>query len=144
MDTVSLELSLDAPEDTVWADPAQLVQVFLNILLNALDALTDPPVDHRALVVETENRNRQIRIRITDTGPGMPPDVLDKAFDPFFTTKGVGKGTGLGLSVCYRIVRDAGGSIHIDGRPEQGTTVVVEFPLSPKPPDPTGQERGPS
>jgi len=71
----------------------------------------------------------QIVIKVSDTGPGIPKDVLAKIFDPFFTTKEVGKGTGLGLSISYSIVEKLGGTITVDSEMGQGTTFTISLPV---------------
>jgi two-component system, LuxR family, sensor kinase FixL len=118
-------------------DRQALRQVFLNLLTNALDAMpqggtltvrvsADGPAGHpRAVVVE-----------VTDTGVGIPPDLLPRVMDPFFTTKDEGKGTGLGLAICRRIVQEGGGTIRLDSAVGQGTTVRVTLPVAAGQADP--------
>ena len=126
---------LEATRDTVWADPNQLKQVFLNIIMNAADATADDEVPDdgiagKTLTIKTINREDLIELRFTDTGPGIPEKDLSHIFDPFYTTKEPGKGTGLGLSVCYRIIQGLGGSIRAESIPGEGTTIIVDIPLS--------------
>jgi len=124
---------LEASRDVVWADTNQLKQVFLNIIMNAADAmgeaLTDDNVSANILTVKTENRGDSIEVRFADVGPGIKQEELARIFDPFFTTKEPGKGTGLGLSVCYSIIEGLGGEIFAESTPGEGTTVVVNIPL---------------
>jgi len=113
----------------VRGSDARLGQVFLNLLVNAAQAI---PVGHAS---ENEIRLRthareggRVDIEVTDTGPGIPPEVLPKIFDPFFTTKPVGEGTGLGLSICHAIVKALGGDIAVDTALGRGTTIRVSLP----------------
>ncbi|HTU01304.1 MAG TPA: ATP-binding protein [Candidatus Sulfotelmatobacter sp.] len=126
--SISLRLEPDLPR--LWADPHQLEQVFLNILMNALEAMPGGGT----LTVEAGRWRREtgqfLEVRVTDTGGGIPPQDLPRIFDPFFTTKEVGKGTGLGLSVSYGIVRAHAGSIDVDTKVGRGTVVTVALPLN--------------
>ena len=109
----------------------QLNQVFLNILTNALDVLTESQAgSRREIRIATEMRDAQtVRIRIADNGPGMSEGVRQKVFDPFFTTKPVGQGTGLGLSISYQIVTEQhGGQLHCTSEPGLGTEFIIEIP----------------
>jgi signal transduction histidine kinase len=125
---VACSLSPDGRLPALRADPHQIEQVFLNILMNAIEAM---PGGGR-LTVSAGLREGVgppcIEIRVADTGIGIPPEHLPRIFDPFFTTKEVGKGTGLGLSVSYGIVRGHGGSINVRSAVGQGTTVSVVLP----------------
>ncbi|MCP4578996.1 MAG: HAMP domain-containing histidine kinase [Deltaproteobacteria bacterium] len=131
---IRMQPVLDAPKDMVWADSNQLKQVFLNIIMNAADAmgenaLTPDAVSADILTIQTENRGDSIAFRFMDTGPGIQREELVRIFDPFYTTKEPGKGTGLGLSVCYRIVEGLGGEIRAESTPGKGTTIIVKIPL---------------
>ncbi|MDH5695456.1 MAG: ATP-binding protein [Dehalococcoidia bacterium] len=107
----------------------QIQQVFLNLILNAEQAMSE--VNRRGkLVIKTRGIKDYIRIAFTDDGPGIPAEHLDKIFDPFFTTRGEGGGTGLGLSICHGIVVEHGGRIYAQGKPGEGTTFFVELPLT--------------
>ncbi len=113
----------------MFGDPQQLQQVFLNLLLNAADAIADDG----EITVRTR-RNEQggsIAIELHNTGKGISPDVMEKIFQPFFTTKGKGKGTGLGLAVSKRIVEEHGGSIEIANAISGGVTVTIILPVFP-------------
>jgi len=111
--------------------PAQLNQVFMNILSNANDALmeqTEQP--HKQIVISTQTvAADQVVVKIRDNGPGIPPEIKDKIFDPFFTTKDVGKGTGLGLSISYQIVKKHQGQIEVTSQPGQGTEFTISLPI---------------
>ncbi|KST66251.1 GAF domain-containing sensor histidine kinase [Mastigocoleus testarum] len=120
--------------------PSQLNQVFMNILVNAIDALDEynlqrTPEEIKAnpshINISTEvTGNKWIVIRIADNAPGIPEDIKSKLFDPFFTTKEVGKGTGLGLSISYQIIVDKhSGKLHFYSTPGQGTEFVIEIPV---------------
>ncbi|WP_372397287.1 ATP-binding protein [Azospirillum sp. HJ39] len=118
----------------VAVDPVQLEMAVLNLVLNARDAMAGGGRIRIAAAPGPEPRTA--RIAVSDTGAGMPPEVMERAFDPFFTTKGVGKGTGLGLSMVYGFARQSGGSATIDSRPGAGTRVCVDLPLTEARPAP--------
>jgi two-component system NtrC family sensor kinase len=105
----------------------QLKQVFLNIMINAADAMHG----RGALTIKTFSAaaNNLVVIEFTDTGGGIPEDILPRIFDPFFTTKGVGEGTGLGLSMSYGIVKEHKGNIEVDTVVGSGTTFRVVLPV---------------
>ena len=106
----------------------QIQEVFLNIILNAEQAMTEANGEGK-LSIKTRRVGGYIRASFTDDGPGIPADQLDKVFDPFFTTRGETGGTGLGLSVCHGIVTEHGGKIYAKSKPWKGTTFFVELPL---------------
>lgn len=105
--------------------PDQLQQVFLNLMLNALDAMPDGG----KLRISIKRIDGSVEIIFKDTGIGMDKEMIDKVFDPFFTTKGPGRGTGLGLSICYGIIKDHGGTINVDSEKGHGTTFIIRLPL---------------
>jgi signal transduction histidine kinase len=111
--------------------PAQLNQVFMNILANAIDALaTAPDRQEKCIGIQTEWANaEQVRIRIWDNGSGILPQIQDKIFNPFFTTKPVGKGTGLGLAISYQIIEKHGGTLAVSSIPHQRTEFVITLPV---------------
>jgi signal transduction histidine kinase len=115
--------------------PAQLNQVFMNILSNAIDALleqVEQPVKQIVIHTETvtpENNIPSVLVRICDNGPGVPPEIRAKLFEAFFTTKPVGKGTGLGLAICYQIVEKHGGRIEVISQVGQGTEFAIALPI---------------
>jgi signal transduction histidine kinase len=132
---VDIGLQLNAEKDTVFADPDQLSQVFLNCLLNAVDAVTTASTEQRQIMIISEltdsnKLKRYVRIRIRDNGEGISTANLPKVFDPFFTTKEPGKGTGLGLFVSHTIIENIGGRMRIGKTGETGTEVVIELPLA--------------
>ncbi len=109
--------------------PDQLSQVFINILLNAVDALEGK---RGTITSEVERTDENVRVAITDDGTGIAPDHMSKIFEPFFTTKQVGEGTGLGLWVSYGIVKSFGGDITVSSTWGAGTTFCVMLPLNTK------------
>ena len=113
-------------EDTppVLFNPVQLGQIFLNLLLNASQALQRGKKGHIYVRVWSRPPNR-VAIEIRDTGPGMPPEILSRVTEPFFTTRK--DGTGLGLSVCTSIIKDHGGWMTIDSIEGKGTVVRLEL-----------------
>jgi signal transduction histidine kinase len=131
MESVRTALELKAQDDTVLADPNQLQQVFLNIIMNAADALAEGKGEggEKRLTIKSERIGGSIELRFFDNGHGIPEKELLRIFDPFYTTKEPGKGTGLGLSVCYRIVEGLGGAIRAESKTGEGTTIMVSLPL---------------
>jgi len=105
--------------------PSQLNQVFMNLLMNAAQAIPE----RGNITIETKATDTHIIIRISDTGTGIPPEHLAKLFDPFFTTKEVGKGTGLGLSISHGIVQMHNGTIEVESEVDKGTTFTIHLPL---------------
>ena len=101
-------------------------QVLLNLITNAVQAMPSGG----ELRIETKSRpNGRVRLEISDTGVGIPPERLGRIFDPFFTTKAPGEGTGLGLSMVHRVVKNADGHIEVSSSPETGTTFIIELPV---------------
>jgi two-component system NtrC family sensor kinase len=105
--------------------PSQINQVFMNLLVNAAQAIPK----QGKITLKSGCADDMVWIAISDTGSGIPPEILARIFDPFFTTKPVGKGTGLGLSVSYGIVEKHGGKIEVASEPGQGTTFTVRLPI---------------
>jgi len=134
---ISLERSFE-PVRNVAGDPERLQQLFLNLFLNAADAMPDGGV----LRVEMrESENEDVEIRVSDTGMGIPAQDIDRIFDPFFTTKEAGEGNGLGLMVCKGIVGDHGGCIDVKSTPGAGTEFEILLPI-PEPEDRSSQPAG--
>jgi len=129
--TLDLRLAPDLPP--VNCDPGQIEQLLLNLAVNAKDAMPDGG----QLVIDTARQDDGVRLRVSDSGGGMPPDVVERAFEPFFTTKASGEGTGLGLATVYGIVTQASGSVSITSQPGVGTTVTVLLPFGPAAPQPS-------
>jgi signal transduction histidine kinase len=109
--------------------PAQLNQVFVNLLANAIDAMLAANSEVKQLAIATEAVEDRVRVTIRDTGPGIPPHIREKIFDPFFTTKPVGKGTGLGLSICYQIIQKHRGTIEVSSEEGRGSEFVITLPV---------------
>lgn len=108
----------------IYADPDQLQQVFINLFINAADAMPSGGT----LAVEGNVEGGRIILRVVDDGIGIPAELREQVFESFYTTKPTG--TGLGLSVCYRIVIDNGGTISVDGHEGRGTSILITFPFS--------------
>ena len=116
----------------VVGDPSALGQVFLNLLLNAADALPIGHATDNQIVVTSRADGAGVVVEISDTGPGIPAHVLPHLFEPFFTTKPMGEGTGLGLSISWRIVTDHGGRIEAANNRDRGATFRVVLPVLPQ------------
>jgi len=125
---IEIEKKIMPTPPPVLADKQQLNHMFMNIILNAAHAMEG----NGKLILKTckSPDGNWLNIEISDTGPGIPKDVLPHIFDPFFTTKEEGKGTGLGLSMVYGIVENHGGKIMAKSKPGQGTTFIIEFPIA--------------
>ncbi|MBI4282337.1 MAG: PAS domain S-box protein [Chloroflexi bacterium] len=126
---IDLERDLQPDLPNTWFDFHQMQQVFLNIVVNAEQAMTEANGGGK-LKVRTRRVDGSIQISFTDDGPGIPKENMGRIFDPFFTTKEVGKGTGLGLSICYGIVQEHGGRIWAESEVGKGATFTVEIPLT--------------
>jgi PAS domain S-box-containing protein len=112
----------------VVANESRLGQVFLNVVVNAAQALPDRPSGGNRITLRTREEKRDVIVEIADTGAGIPADVLPRIFEPFFTTKAAGHGTGLGLSICRKIIRTLGGDITVTSVPGEGTTFAMKLP----------------
>jgi hypothetical protein len=127
LEKAGVRVEFDAEEGlpAVRGNSGKLQQVFLNLFLNARDAMDAGGV----LRISTRGEDGLARVSVSDTGKGIPVEDLPRIYDPFFTTKGARKGTGLGLAVTYGIVREHSGNIRVKSAPGQGTTFDLEFPL---------------
>jgi len=131
------EIESDLPP--VMADAGRLEQVFINMLINARDAIEEKwsekqtgagaPQGAKRISLKAGLAGRRVRVEIADTGCGIPTGVKNKIFEPFFTTKRVGKGTGLGLSISYGIIQDCGGTIQAESEPGAGTRFIIALPV---------------
>lgn len=130
MDNIDIETDIapDLPE--AMADFQQLQQVFLNLLINAEQAIKGIRDSGKVFIRTERAGNKKIRITVADDGPGIPKEIQARIFEPFFTTKDVGKGTGLGLSICYGIITDHGGKITVASEEAKGTTFIIELPVA--------------
>lgn len=129
-ETHNIQLSVNLnnlEEENLEVRPTQIIQVLLNLLGNAFDAIENSSV--RWVSISVQKYNTHISISVTDSGPGIPDEVAAKIMNPFFTTKEVGKGTGLGLSISKGIMEDNGGTLSYDNS-SNNTRFVIEFPLS--------------
>jgi two-component system NtrC family sensor kinase len=125
---VTVQRHYDPDVRTIRTDRSQLVQVFINLVTNAVDAMGP---GGGTLTVTTEDRGEHAAVLIADTGCGIAPDQLEQIFMPLYTTKDHARAAGLGLSVCYTILRHVGGSVSVDSAPGRGTTFTVELPYEP-------------
>lgn len=123
---ITAETSWAPSTPLVHADPDQMSQVLLNLVINAVHAMPEGGT----LRIGLDRAGDQMKLTVADTGHGIPADHLQKIFDPFFTTKDVGKGTGLGLTVVHGIMQDHGGSITVESEPNRGTTFTLFLPIS--------------
>jgi signal transduction histidine kinase len=113
---------------TVLGSEARLGQVFLNLIVNAAQALPDGQKNQHEIRVVTQREGSDwVRVEIHDTGPGIPAELQERIFEPFFTTKPTGVGTGLGLSICRRLISEMGGTVGVNSQPGQGTTFWVRL-----------------
>ncbi|MGK7925130.1 MAG: sensor histidine kinase [Spirulina sp.] len=110
--------------------PAQLNQVFLNLIVNGIDALIGSEIDPKQITIHTrQTEEQEIQVSIQDNGLGIPEEIRHKIFNPFFTTKPIGKGTGLGLAICYRIIEKHDGRIDVLSEVGQGTEFRITLPI---------------
>jgi PAS domain S-box-containing protein len=114
----------------VTANEARLGQVFLNLLINAAQALPEGRADQNEIRVTTRAEDDRVLVEVRDTGGGISPEIISRIFDPFFTTKAVGVGTGLGLAICQRIVTDMGGELTVESEVGVGSTFRVTLPIA--------------
>jgi PAS domain S-box-containing protein len=137
---IHLITGLDPNLWPVFADPSQVEQILVNLAVNARDAMptggtlsidtTNTELEHADIAGSTIQPGRYARLRVSDTGTGMPPDVAERAFEPFYTTKPQGAGTGLGLATVYGIATAAGGDVRLYSESGIGTTVTIVLPAT--------------
>ncbi|MFV0421067.1 ATP-binding protein [Oleidesulfovibrio sp.] len=126
-DSITIEKRYtDAPQ-MVSAEDIRLEQVLVNILGNAIDAVSQQPLENRLITLDIIDNDTDLTIEITDSGPGIPQEVKEAIFDPFYTTKEIGKGLGLGLSISYNIVKDMKGEIKAADAETGGTKFSLSF-----------------
>ncbi len=123
------EIIQDIPDDLeVLVDKQRMQQVFLNLLKNAVDACQGEGKIWITAQSYTKNKHQEVEILISDNGPGIPEENLQKIFDPFYTSKDVGKGSGLGLFIAHDIIESHGGTLSVDSRVNEGTTFIIWLP----------------
>jgi signal transduction histidine kinase len=141
MSNIELQLDMAADQDIVIADPNQLRQVFLNLVINSVDAISSAKdclqgrisiTSETAPINQAESTDHpnMLKINYIDNGPGITEENLGNIFDPFFTTKEPGKGTGLGLAVCFMIIEGIGGKIEATSAKGEGTAITICLPLA--------------
>ncbi|MDX2441851.1 MAG: PAS domain S-box protein [Desulfobacterales bacterium] len=132
-----IDVAWDIKEDLpmIMANPDRLEQVFINLLVNARDAIEEKwkskvyKNDSNKITLKTRSEEKKVIAEICDTGPGITKGISDKIFEPFFTTKEVGEGTGLGLSISYGIIKECGGNIKVASSNAKGTCFAITFPI---------------
>jgi two-component system, NtrC family, sensor kinase len=122
---ITIVREFDAPLPPVSAAPDQMEEVFMNLIVNARDAMEEGG----ALTIQAGTDGDWVQIQVSDTGPGIPPEIADRIFEPFFTTKGE-KGTGLGLSICHSIIQEHGGDIRVESQRDEGATFTIRLPIA--------------
>lgn len=130
VNNIKVEYTVEPGVDPVLGDGHQLMQVFLNLIINAEQAIREVRGKGK-LTVRVERQGAQARVTFQDDGPGVLPDILPRIFDPFFTTKRPGRGTGLGLSICMAIMREHSGVIDARTLAEGGALFTLTFPVAP-------------
>jgi two-component system NtrC family sensor kinase len=125
INNIEIRVDLAGNLPIIASDQAQLQQVFLNLISNAIDAIGKDGL----VVVKSARFGDEIHVGVTDNGPGVPEDLQKKVFDPFFTTKAVGKGTGLGLWISYTIIEKMGGTLTLNSTVGGGSTFTVKMPI---------------
>jgi len=127
------ETDQDLP--VVIVDPNRLEQVFINLILNARDAIEEKwgdredQSDTKKIIIKTYSDKKYVFVKVIDTGTGINDTIAEKIFEPFYTTKGVGKGTGIGLSISYGIIKDCRGIIYTDREKKDGAAFIIKFPI---------------
>jgi C4-dicarboxylate-specific signal transduction histidine kinase len=121
-----IEIDLDRGPLHVMAGKIELLQVLLNLMINAAQAMAANRGDNRHMVLATRRKGQDVVLTVRDTGPGIDPGHLDKLFEPLFTTRR--EGMGMGLAVCRGIVGDMGGSIRAENNPDRGAVFIIELP----------------
>jgi histidine kinase len=133
---IDIAWDLEEHLPSIMADPDRLDQVFINLLINARDAVDEKwqSQDHhqgdKKISLKTRSIGNKIVVEISDTGPGISDAIIDRIFEPFFTTKKVGLGTGLGLSISYGIIQECKGSINAVSQKNEGTRFIMKFPVA--------------
>ncbi|HXW18660.1 MAG TPA: ATP-binding protein [Candidatus Acidoferrales bacterium] len=129
IENILVELALASDLPATMADPYQLQQIVLNLLVNAEQALLESRGSGEVRIRTFRSPHARVALEIADNGPGIPAEIASRIFDPFFSTKPPGVGTGLGLSIVYGIVHQHGGEVYFENLPGGGARFVVEFPI---------------
>lgn len=139
--SIDIRQNILATDETVLADPTQIHQVMINLCTNASHAMQETGgilgIEIESVLFEKQSDaphpdlspGSYVKLTVSDTGQGIPPELMDRIFDPYFTTKEIGKGTGMGLSVVHGIVSNCGGTISVESEVEKGTTFYIYFPV---------------
>lgn len=127
--TIDLDLELDNTLPAIFGVSDQLIQMFMNLMINAADAMEGFIEENPRIIVTTRHDDRFVTLVVDDNGHGMDDATRMMALDPFFTTKGAGKGTGLGLPLCFTVVSEHGGTLEIDSEVGKGTRIIVKLPI---------------
>jgi two-component system, NtrC family, sensor kinase len=128
---ITVDFLREASIPPITGDAHQLMQVFLNLILNSEQAMREVR-DRGTLRIRMEKHDHLVAVIFQDDGPGIPPDILPNIFDPFYTTKRPGRGTGLGLSICKAILREHNGNVEATSGPGGGAVFTVTLPVSDK------------
>ncbi|MBW2662375.1 MAG: hybrid sensor histidine kinase/response regulator, partial [Deltaproteobacteria bacterium] len=132
--TIDIQQDIQATDETILADPTQINQVMMNLCINASQAMEQTggnlTVNMEKVILDDNSAKdypdlksgKHVKVTVSDTGPGIDPEIIERIFDPYFTTKEVGKGSGMGLSVVLGIVKNHNGAISVDSNPGKGTT----------------------
>ncbi|MDY6987061.1 MAG: PAS domain S-box protein [Thermodesulfobacteriota bacterium] len=141
--TIDIRRNIQAKDDIIMADPTQIHQVMMNLCANAAQAMEKTggvlSIDVENVTLDAEAfpdlpRGRYVKLTVSDTGPGIAPEIRDRVFDPYFTTKDVGKGSGMGLAVVHGIIKNHSGAISVDSESGKGATFTILFPLTAEKP----------
>ncbi|MBT3805651.1 MAG: PAS domain S-box protein [Desulfobacula sp.] len=142
--TINIHQRIQTTEEMILADPTQINQIIMNLCINASHAMEqtggDLSVTLKKVILDNNSAKNNsglksgahVKIMISDTGPGIDPEIIDQIFDPYFTTKEVGKGSGMGLAVVHGIVKNHSGTIVVENGLGKGTTFIIFFPLASK------------
>jgi len=129
---VSIEKQFERVLPCLWGSPARIQQVFINLLMNAAQAIDLPPGELGRVEIGLSRKAGGILAVVKDNGTGIPPEHMGKLFDPFFTTKAFENGTGLGLFICKELIVQHGGYLHLESTPGEGTQAHVWLPVKDK------------
>ncbi len=145
--TIDILQNIQATDETILADPTQINQIMMNLLINASQAMEQTGGNltvnvEKVILDENSAKNypdlsmgNYVKVMVSDTGPGIASEIIDRIFDPYFTTKELGKGSGMGLAVVHGIVKNHHGAITVDSKPGRGTTFSILFPITTEKPE---------